>query len=819
MPQAVAVWVGTAVLNATSGVAGAYLASAATIAAYVGSWAALIEATKLGVKPTNESGGFRARELIVSSAKAPETAVYGQAWVGGVLMYANQRHSTGSKDNFEVYKVIEHAAHEVDDIIDLYYDNDLVTDASHIDWGAGRITAGKYGVTRGGVYAVNLSKHLGTSTQVAPALLTGAGAPISTDWTSAHRARGRAFTVHIFTMFSTTTNTPEAIFYSGVPQNIRALVKGRKIYDPRLDSTQPGGSGAHRFATPSTWAWSDNPILCYTDYRTQYMGVAESKIDWPWVMTQATVCDTLVAIPTATTQKRYTCNGVIALTNTHRENCEAILSSCLGYCPKVSGKWRPTAGAYIASDVTITEDDIVGEIVMTGGVSRAERYNTVSAVYYSANEFAQEVDALPVSSATYVTRDGVALTKSLALPMTNNEYMAQRIAYKAVLQSDRQIGCVVPLRWTGLQVAIGTRVNVNYAKFGWVNKVFRCTNWKLGAQDAPISVVLREDDSGAWADPAEVDYGTRGAQGTATMGTVEIPAPTAGAGASGETTVWNANFELGNRYWTVGDVDWTIANDAANAHQGEFVLKGDTPPSSRVTNYIRYPCTVGDAVTWGGWYKTSASLTGSIGFAASWLNSAGSEISNDNIAISVANTSWTELKKTARAPSGTHWVQFFVFSNGTTVGTVYADDSFMMVQAGAKLGENFYDSGGTVVGDNDALNSAVVTSDGGSFTWSSDTAGVYPAGDPTSDIVCTFYRNGTAIATHTVRGSLTTSTGVISNNSQATTGETTSYSETGDGTATCISTIKHTASNQLAVAVFSSHNIAYSSYGGGGSGK
>ncbi len=40
-----------------------------------------------------------------------------------------------------------------------------------------------------------------------------------------------------------------------------AQIKGSKLYDPRLDSTIPGGSGAHRFADPATWAWSENPKL------------------------------------------------------------------------------------------------------------------------------------------------------------------------------------------------------------------------------------------------------------------------------------------------------------------------------------------------------------------------------------------------------------------------------------------------------------------------------------------------------------------------------------------------------------------------------
>src|SRR3546814_5056335 len=34
-----------------------------------------------------------------------------------------------------------------------------------------------------------------------------------------------------------------------------------RVYDPRKDSTYPGGSGSHRALNESTYEWSDNPAL------------------------------------------------------------------------------------------------------------------------------------------------------------------------------------------------------------------------------------------------------------------------------------------------------------------------------------------------------------------------------------------------------------------------------------------------------------------------------------------------------------------------------------------------------------------------------
>jgi hypothetical protein len=48
--------------------------------------------------------------------------------------------------------------------------------------------------------------------------------------------------------------------------SISARVRGRKVYDPRKDSSVAGGSGTHRVNNPATWEWSDNPALVLADF-------------------------------------------------------------------------------------------------------------------------------------------------------------------------------------------------------------------------------------------------------------------------------------------------------------------------------------------------------------------------------------------------------------------------------------------------------------------------------------------------------------------------------------------------------------------------
>lgn len=71
------------------------------------------------------------------------------------------------------------------------------------------------------------------------------------------------------------------------------LLQGRRVYDPRKDSTA-GGSGAHRLALPATWEWSDCPALCHADFLANTVYGAGEPMDWASVATTANANDELV---------------------------------------------------------------------------------------------------------------------------------------------------------------------------------------------------------------------------------------------------------------------------------------------------------------------------------------------------------------------------------------------------------------------------------------------------------------------------------------------------------------------------------------------
>ncbi|WP_029629915.1 ubiquitin-activating E1 FCCH domain-containing protein, partial [Zavarzinella formosa] len=100
---------------------------------------------------------------------------------------------------------------------------------------------------------VRIKTHVGTTSQVADPFLVNE----LPNWTSDHRLQGIAY------IYCRLEWNPDAFPFDA--PNVAAVVRGKKIYDPRTTLT----------------VWSDNAALCVRDYLTSDMGYDcdESKID------------------------------------------------------------------------------------------------------------------------------------------------------------------------------------------------------------------------------------------------------------------------------------------------------------------------------------------------------------------------------------------------------------------------------------------------------------------------------------------------------------------------------------------------------------
>lgn len=531
MPQAaltVAVFAAQAVGSAASaGIAAVAGASAATLAAgaALSSIAYSSYAAKKSEADARKDAARAARDITVRSAIEPARIIYGTARTSGPVVYTNTAPTPGTNDNSTLWTAISLCQHEIEDITEIWLDGDQIL-SSAIDWaGTGGVTSGKYGPI-GSNEVTNFYRRFGTDTQTHVTELATA----FTDWTSDYDGKGIAYIVCAFELG---TATGEGVWAQGAPQNIRAVVKGKKVYDPRLDSTQTSipGSGSHRLADPTTWEWSDNPALCVADYLFDSRlgmgaeGVTYNDIDWDLVAAAADVCDATVTSP-AGNQKRFTCNGALSTGETYAENIKQLLSAMSGQITWSGGKYRIRAAAYEAPTYSFTGDDVIGDIQIQPERTRTQRYNKVRGTFIDPDSDYVATEFIPVENTSYRnTRDGgQILTQEVRLPMTNNEYMAQRIAYKQLNLNNQQLRCIVPFNWKALKVAVGDRIQLTIDELSWSNKVFRVDGWQFSPESG-FNLELQEDSSSAYADPGLSDYSTRTWGGTISFADQAVSAP------------------------------------------------------------------------------------------------------------------------------------------------------------------------------------------------------------------------------------------------------------------------------------------------------
>lgn len=352
---------------------------------------------------------IRGTTVTTRDAAGSRKIVYGKTRVGGNVVFI---HHAGT-DNKYLYLVVVFATHEVESYEEIWFnDNKIWENGSFVsDWGT----------------YVTIDRKYGTATQAAStSLVSDVGA-----WTTDHKLSGIAY-------ISFRLEWNQDKFPQGVP-NVTSVIKGKKVYDPRLDSTVSYGSGSHRDDDESTWEYSANPALCVRDYLVDEkygLGENASTIDLTAIESAADLCDELVAdasekivansmvngtfyeivevgtfdytavgassntvgvrftasnvesvsgsgYVTAVFHKKYACNGRLETANQIKSNIEQLLGSMGGRLVYSGGKYHIQAAEYRAPTFSFDESHITSPIKTQTKQSRRSLYNSVKGTFIS----------------------------------------------------------------------------------------------------------------------------------------------------------------------------------------------------------------------------------------------------------------------------------------------------------------------------------------------------------------------------------------------------------------------------------------------------
>lgn len=434
--------------------------------------------------------------------------VYGVAKTAGSLAFADETTATDTNDT--LWMVIALADHECEGVQEMQVNGESVT------WASGTGVVSEF--STGGTDYLKLHFQDGAETQTAYTPLVTA----SSDWTSNHRGRGVCYIV-VEALYN-------ADLFSQIPQ-VAVVLKGKKLYDRRLDSTQTGGSGSHRSNDPSTWEWEnsgtvlgDNPTLQLDDYLRGLKTVAGEVIGGVGIdaddivsadaMTAANNCDdSITTITPAGTEKRYRSGLVLSTEATHKSNIKNILGTMAGELHDHGGRFRIFAGKARTSILTLTDDDVVREVrngaqrikkpwTWEPEAGREERLNIVRGRFVDETNGWRAADYPAQTNAAYKTADGgKELAGTLDLLGVPSHSQAQRLA-KIYLESSRLSGKLSNV-WQPAMIELesGDWCTVSSDRQGWTGGSAKTFTVEASTEypDTMVELKLQETGTAVYA--------------------------------------------------------------------------------------------------------------------------------------------------------------------------------------------------------------------------------------------------------------------------------------------------------------------------------
>jgi hypothetical protein len=417
--------------------------------------------------------------------------IYGEIRKAGTKTY----HETNGGTKFYHY-FLTFAMHEVEEIGDIYVNDEIATiDAN------GYVTqsTNANNETRNWGSKILIKKFLGTADQdiySSLASLNNGPSGITTDF------KGRNVACLYVRL-----NYDKDIFKNGAPL-ITAVVKGKKLYDPRKDNTSSAydaslGVSNHRKTNAATWQYSSNPALAIRDYLTSNQGVqaAQSEIDDNMIAEAADACATTGV--SGAIENSFSIDGSVSCAGTKLQNLNDMIKTINGSLFYGQGKFRLVAGAYRAPDfaTAFTLDDIRGPINIKTRFSRRDLVNTVRGTFVNRDN-RWIADEFPQVQLQDMSEDNdVESILNVDMPLVTKPAAAQRLAKQILYTNREQIILTARFSAKAYKVQVGDNIKLTMDRYGWTNKEFRVMRWKRVVTDEGVKEVeltLQETSSTAY---------------------------------------------------------------------------------------------------------------------------------------------------------------------------------------------------------------------------------------------------------------------------------------------------------------------------------
>ena len=288
------------------------------------------------------------------------------------------------------------------------------------------------------------------------------------------------------------------VFPTGVPQRGR-VAEGVFVYDPRLDSSYPGGSGTCRLGVESTYVWSENPALHALTWAFGRIqngklvaggGMKMRGLSIPNFVDWANVCEAnnwkVGGQVYSTSDNAWDVLRMIAQAGGGEVMPVGALLSCMFTAPRVS------IG-------TITSADIIGDIDVPVSASRRVRRNTViPKVRLETHGWEMTpLDALAI--ADFVIADGGTRPKEVELPLVQQVDQGAQLGLYDIWDARELDGIVLPLKIYALGWLPGDCLTVDVPEASLTSRPVVVRNREIDGASMGVTLTCRSETPGKHA--------------------------------------------------------------------------------------------------------------------------------------------------------------------------------------------------------------------------------------------------------------------------------------------------------------------------------
>lgn len=283
-------------------------------------------------------------------------------------------------------------------------------------------------------------------------------------------------------------------FPNGVPDRGR-VIEGVLVYDPRLDSTYPGGNGPCRLGQPATYVYSECPgphaiTWAYGHYQNGVLvaggGLSAAGIDMAPYVEWSNVCDA----------NGWKVGGTVYATTDDAWDVLKMICQAGSAKPlPVGAQLSVTFSAPRVSIGTISSADISGDVDVPATVARRTRRNTIIPSVRLESHGWEMVPLDPVSVPAYIAIDGGRRPREISYPLVQNASQGAQLAMYEMLNDRELDGIVVPAKVYALGYRPGDCITLQIPEANLIGREVVVGQRELDVGTNGVTLVCRSEDS------------------------------------------------------------------------------------------------------------------------------------------------------------------------------------------------------------------------------------------------------------------------------------------------------------------------------------